>query len=45
LLADCNVISVDWRKLANTKPFYNIAAAYTKPVGFLTADLVTFLVQ
>jgi hypothetical protein len=36
---------VDWRKLANTKPFYNIAAAYTKPVGFLTADLVTFLVQ
>ena len=44
ILELCNVISVDWRKLANTSPFYNIAAAYTKPVGYLTADLVDFLV-
>ena len=41
----CNVISVDWRQLANTKPFYNIAAANTKPVGYLTAELLTFLVE
>lgn len=41
----CNVISVDWRKLANTYPFYNIAAANTKPVGYLTADLIKFLVM
>ena len=41
----CNVISVDWRKLANTYPFYNIAASNTKPVGFLAADLITFLVD
>lgn len=40
----CNVISVDWRQLANTYPFYNIAAANTKPVGYLTADLLRFLV-
>ena len=39
------MISVDWRKLANTSPFYNIAAANTKPVGYLTADLVNFLVS
>ena len=42
---DCNVISVDWRKLAGTSPFYNIAAANSKPVGYLTADLVNFLVS
>jgi hypothetical protein len=41
----CNVISVDWKKLANTYPFYNIAAANTKPVGFLTASLLDFLVE
>ena len=41
----CNVISVDWRQLANTKPFYNIAAANTKAVGYLTAELLTFLVE
>jgi hypothetical protein len=40
----CNVISVDWRKLADTLPFYNVAAANSKPVGYLTADLVNFLV-
>ena len=39
----CNVISVDWRKLSNTYPFYNIAAANTKSVGYLTASLVNFL--
>ena len=36
---------MDWRKLANTYPFYNIAAANTKPVGYLTADLIEFLVN
>ena len=41
----CNVISVDWRKLSNTYPFYNIAAANTKSVGYLTASLVNFLGQ
>lgn len=41
----CNVISVDWRKLADTLPFYNVAAANSKPVGYLTADLVNFLVN
>jgi len=40
-----NVISVDWRRLANTAPFYNIAAANTKPVGYLTADLITYITQ
>ena len=39
------MISVDWRKLANTYPFYNIAAANTKPVGYLTASLIEFLVE
>ena len=39
------MISVDWRKLANTKPFYNVAAANTKAVGYLTADLLTFLTE
>ena len=39
------MISVDWRKLANTYPFYNIAAANTKPVGYLTASLINFLVK
>lgn len=42
---DCNVISVDWRKLANTYPFYNVAAANTKAVGYLTASLVEFLIE
>ena len=37
---DTNVISVDWEKLANTYPFFNIAAANTKSVGFLTASLI-----
>ena len=40
-----NVISVDWRRLANTAPFYNIAAANSKPVGYLAADLIKYLVQ
>ena len=40
----CNVISVDWRKLANTYPFYNVAAQNTKPVGYLTASLINFLI-
>lgn len=42
---NCNVISVDWQKLANTDPLYNIAAANSKPVGYLTADLINFLVE
>ena len=41
----CNVISVDWRKLANTYPFYNVAAKNTKLVGILTASLLNFLVD
>ena len=40
-----NVISVDWRRLANTAPFYNIAAANTKAVGYLTADLINYIVK
>ncbi len=36
---------MDWRKLANTYPFYNVAASNTKPVGFLAADLISFLVE
>ena len=34
---------MDWRKLANTYPFYNVAASNTKPVGYLTASLLQFL--
>jgi len=41
----CNVISVDWRTLANTYPFYNVAAKNTKLVGILTASLLNFLVE
>ena len=44
-IGNYNVISVDWRRLANTAPFYNIAAANTKPVGYLTADLITYITQ
>ena len=40
-----NVISVDWRRLANTAPFYNIAAANTKPVGYLTGDLINYITR
>ncbi len=36
---------MDWRKLANTYPFYNKAAANTKPVGYYTADLINSLVR
>ena len=39
------MISVDWRRLADTAPFYNVAAANSKPVGYLAADLVNFLVN
>lgn len=42
---DYNVISVDWRRLANTAPFYNVAAANTKPVGYITADLISYIVN
>ena len=31
--------------MANTAPFYNIAAANSKPVGYLAADLIKYLVQ
>ena len=44
-IGDYNVISVDWRRLANTAPFYNIAAANTKPVGYITADLISYIVN
>ena len=36
---------MDWRRLANTAPFYNIAAANTKPVGYITADLMTYITR
>ena len=36
---------MDWRRLANTAPFYNIAASNTKPVGYLTADLITYITR
>ena len=45
MIGNYNVISVDWRRLANTAPFYNVAAANTKPVGYLTADLITYITQ
>ena len=44
-IGDYNVISVDWRRLANTAPFYNVAAANTKPVGYITADLISYIVN
>ena len=36
---------MDWRHLANTYPFYNVAAKNTKLVGILTASLLNFLVD
>ena len=45
VIGDYNVISVDWRRLANTAPFYNVAAANTKPVGYITADLISYIVN
>ena len=44
-IGNYNVISVDWRRLANTAPFYNIAAGNTKPVGYITADLIKYILK
>ena len=45
IAGDFNVISVDWGSLAGPSPFYEIAAKNTKPVGYLAADLITYLVE
>ena len=39
------MISVDWATLAGPQPFYEIAAANTKPVGYLAADFISYLVD
>ena len=44
ITGDYNVISVGWGKLCKT-PRYFFAVNNTKPVGYLTADLIHYLVS
>ena len=41
---DCNVISVDWRKLAGTS-FYGEASNNTYKTGIHSANFISFLVE
>ena len=42
---DCNVISVDWNKLAGPAPWYGVAVNNAKNVGARTGDLLLFMME